>query len=104
MNPLPACAQDLPSTDHLCQAPQLASLAVLQAALRLATQVLDIQHPEIGALPDLAADGDSAVDSILAQLIVDRCRELSELVTCYRLNLHPPARRRTVTDFGDEPF
>jgi len=30
------------------------------------------------------------VDAILAQLIIDRCRELSELVSSYRTVLHRP--------------
>jgi hypothetical protein len=100
MNPLPACAQALPSTDHLCEAPQLACLAVLQAALRITGQVLDIQHPEIGSLRVLMAAGDT--DSILAQLIIDRCLELSELLTCYRLALHSPPGRPAA--FDDDPF
>jgi hypothetical protein len=33
--------------------------------------------------------GDPCTDDLLAQLIVDRCRELSELVTYYRRVLHP---------------
>ena len=102
MRPLPSCAQTLPSTDHLCQSPQLASLAVLQAALRLASQVLDIQHPELGALCDLAPDGDT--DSILAQLIIDRCRELSELITCYHVTLHPPRDSPPRIDPRNLPF
>lgn len=87
MKPLPACAASLPSTNHLCESPQLAVLATLQSNLRLAAQVLDIQHPELGSLPDIFPDPDA--DSLLAQLIIDRCRELSELVLCYRLALHP---------------
>lgn len=102
MKPLPPCAQELPSTDHLCESPQLASLAVLQAALRLASQVLDIQHPELGSLDTLAPRAD--IDSILAQLIVDRSRELSELITCYRINLHPPLDLFRLVDPADIPF
>lgn len=102
MKPVPACAADLPSTDHLCMSPQLAVLATLQSNLRLAAQVLDIQHPELGRLADLFPDPDA--DSLLAQLIIDRCRELSELLLCYRFALHPPSQTRV--DFGsdDEPF
>lgn len=100
MNPLPSCAQSLPSTDQLCEAPQLAALAALQASLRLTAQVLDIQHPELGSRRALVAEGDT--DSVIAQLIIDRCRELAELVTCYRLALHPNAACCIAPD--DDPF
>ena len=100
MKPLPVCSQALPSTVELCDAPQLAAIAALQASLRLTSQVLDIQHPELGSLGDLLPDGDT--DSVIAQLIVDRCRELSELVTCYRVALHPHPTRAVASD--DIPF
>lgn len=87
MMPLPRTQQELPSTDHLCESPQLAALALLQASLRVSGQVLDIQHPELDS-PAYMHD-DPSTDDLLAQLIVDRCRELSELVTYYRCILHP---------------
>jgi hypothetical protein len=87
MRPLPRTHQELPSTDHLCESPQLAALALLQASLRVSGQVLDIQHPELDSLAYMH-DAPST-DELLAQLIVDRCRELSELVTYYRCVLHP---------------
>jgi hypothetical protein len=68
---------------------QLSSLATLQATLRLAGQVLAIEHPDRGFLNPF---GDiSTPDDILAQLIVDRCRELSKLLTCYRRTVCPTA-------------
>ena len=89
MKPVPSCTNDLPSTLHLCDAPQLAVLATLQSNLRVASQVLDIRHPETGTLANLVPD--PRPTSILAQLIIDRCRELSELVSCYRLSLVLPS-------------
>jgi hypothetical protein len=100
MRPLPHCHQELPSTDHLCESPQLAILAILQSSLRVTGQVLDIQHPELDS-PEYLQD-DSVTDDLLAQLIVDRCRELSELVTYYRRVLHPEEKvwmARTANDF-----
>lgn len=82
MKPVPSASQPLPSTDQLCQSPEL---AVLQSSLRVTSQVLDIQNPLAGTLEALTPDPD--VDAILAQLIIDRCRELSELV--------PSGRTRT---------
>lgn len=101
MNPLPRLHQELPSTDHLCEFPQLAALALLQANLRVAGQVLGIQHPELGSQQLLRDPPDP--DELLAQLIIDRCRELSELVTNYRRVLHPDRHRRCTFD-DDFPF
>ncbi len=102
MNPLPSCTQNLPSTSTLCESPQLASLAILQATLRLVSQVLDIHHHHLGSLDNLAPDADTP--EILAQLITDRSRELSELVTCYRLNLDVPRSSLNLVEPDDFPF
>ena len=91
MKPLLRSHQELPSTDHLCESPQLAALALLQASLRVSGQVLDIQHSELDS-PSYMQDN-PCIDDLLAQLIVDRCRELSELVTHYRQALHPDSPR-----------
>jgi len=101
MKSLPHSHQELPSTDHLCESPQLAILAVLQSALRVTGQVLDIQHPELDSLDSV--ENELATDDLLAQLIVDRCRELSELVTHYRRVLHPE-KLCFVTAANDFPF
>lgn len=101
MKPLPATRQNLPSTNRLCCFPQLAIVASLQANLRITGQVLDIQHPESQSLTAALADSDT--DSLLAQLIIDRCRELSELLTCYQHSLMQPACLHGRDDF-DLPF
>lgn len=88
MNPVPPSSQPLPSTSDLCVSPELAVLAVLQSTLRVTSQVLDIQNPLAGTVEALTPDPD--VDAILAQLIIDRCRELSELVSSYRTVLQRP--------------
>ncbi len=77
MNPVPPSSQPLPSTRDLCVSPELAVLAVLESTLRV---------PLAGTLEALTPDP----DAILAQLIIDRCRELSELVSSYRTALHRP--------------
>ena len=102
MRPLPQANQELPSTDHLCESPQLAILAILQSSLRVTCQVLDIQHPELDS-PAYLQD-DAVTDDLLAQLIVDRCRELSELVTYYRRVLHPEERLWLASPANDFPF
>jgi hypothetical protein len=101
MKPLFRSHQELPSTDELGMSPQLAALALLQASLRVSGQVLDIQHPELDS-PTYMQD-DPCTDDLLAQLIVDRCRELSELVTYYRQVLHPDRTRLNSFD-QDFPF
>jgi hypothetical protein len=101
VSPLPRAHQELPSTDHLYESPQLAALALLQANLRVAGQVLGIQHPELGSLHPLHDLPDP--DELLAQLIIDRCRELSELVTNYRRVIHPERPLRGTFD-DDFPF
>ncbi len=88
MNPIPPTSQALPSTSELCVSPELAALAILQASLRVTSQVLDIQNPEAGTLAALTPDPDA--EAIVAQLIIDRCRELSELVSSYRTLLQRP--------------
>ncbi len=101
MKPLPNCYQELPSTDHLYESPQLAILAVLQSSLRVTGQVLDIQHPELDSLDSVETE--VVTDDLLAQLIVDRCRELSELVTHYRRVLNPE-KLCFVTAANEFPF
>lgn len=101
MSPLPRSHQDLPSTDHLYESPQLAALALLQANLRVAGQVLGIQHLELGS--QHLSQNPPDPDELLAQLIMDRCRELSELVTNYRWVLHPDRHPRCRFD-DDFPF
>ena len=101
MKPLPTTSQKLPSTNGLCCFPQLAIVASLQANLRIAGQVLDIQHPDSQSITAALADSDT--DSLLAQLIIDRCRELSELLTCYQHALMQPACPGGRDDF-DLPF
>ena len=56
MNPVPPSSQPLPSTSDLCVSPELAVLAVLQSALRVTSQVLDIQNPLAGTLDALTPD------------------------------------------------
>lgn len=101
MRPLPRSHHELPSTDHLCESPQLAAVALLQVNLRIVGQVLGIQHPELGSLRLLQDPPDP--DELLAQLIIDRSRELSELLTTYCWVLHPERPRRCPFD-NDFPF
>jgi hypothetical protein len=92
MSRLSASHTELPSAVALLDAPQLASISLLQAALRVVPTDIDLHDSNLRPLCDLLLDCPANVPaSLLAQLIVDRCRELSELVTAYRTALsHRP--------------
>lgn len=51
MRPLARTPRGLPWTDHLCESPQLATLASLRVTLRVFVQVLDIPYPELDSPP-----------------------------------------------------
>lgn len=95
---------DLPSCAQLYEAPQLGSLALLQVALRVVPTEIDLHDSNVRPLSDLLLDcPDNLPASLLGQLIIDRCRELSELVTAYRLALYRPLSGHPDDDF-DIPF
>jgi len=81
----------LPSTAALLDAPQLSSLALLELALLVVPRDLDLHDNSLGSLSDLLRDPPpNLVASLLAQLICDRCRELSQLISAYRTALAQP--------------
>jgi hypothetical protein len=85
------CHTELPSAVALLDAPQLSSLSLLQAALRVVPRDLDLHDSNVQPLCNLLLEClVNAPATILAQLIIDRCRELSELVTAYRTALSNP--------------
>lgn len=97
MNPLPPRAPQLPTMMALAECPQLASLALLQTALRVVSTSLDLYHPDLGSIQDVVRDSGARPPSLLAQLVVGRCHELADLVAAYRIALHPPPE-----DFVDD--
>jgi hypothetical protein len=90
MNPLKPYLTELPSMIALADSPQLASLALLQTTLRVVSTSLDLYHPDLGSVLDVARDSSGWQPCLLAQLIFDRCRELADLIAAYRIALHPP--------------
>jgi hypothetical protein len=106
MNCTPALVTELPSAVALLDAPQLASLSLLQAALRVVPRDLDLHDSNVQPLCDLLLDCPANVPaSMLAQLIIDRCRELSELVAAYRTALsHPPDAPGAQAFDDSDPF
>jgi hypothetical protein len=78
----------LPSPAALVDAPQLSSIALLELALLVVPRDLDLHDNNIGSLSDLLDDPPpNLVASLLAQLISDRCRDLSILTAAYRTAL-----------------
>jgi hypothetical protein len=81
----------LPSAAALIDAPQLSSIALLELALLVVPRDLDLHDNNIGSLSDLLDDPPpNLVASLLAQLISDRCRDLSTLTAAYRVALARP--------------
>jgi hypothetical protein len=75
---------ELPRPAEIEDAPQSAVLAVVEHALGVASTSLLVEHPCLGQL-GLCYEGRLPPrQSLLAQLIVDRCTELSELIRWYR--------------------
>jgi hypothetical protein len=89
MRPPADAYQELPSISALCHHSQLAILTTLQTTLRLAEQVLAIEHPDHGFLNPFADV--SSPEDILAQLVLDRCRELSQVLWYYQRAVCPAA-------------
>lgn len=91
--------QALPDFLDLEQAPELGPVALLQAALVVARAALEASigpaltlRDTLGAMPGCDA-------SMLARLAADRCNELGELLTCYRIALTEGA-----ANDDDRPF
>jgi hypothetical protein len=75
---------EVPSTGEIEDAPQSAILSVLEHALGLAGSCLEVEHPCLGNLGECYAKRLPPRQQLLAQLIVDRCAELSRLIDWYR--------------------
>ncbi len=81
----------LPSPAALIDAPQLSSIALLELALLVVPRDLDLHDNNIGSLSHLLEDPPpNLAASLLAQLISDRCHDLSTLTAAYRTALARP--------------
>lgn len=72
----------LPDPELLRSAPESAALAMLDFGLALADTVLRLEHPTLGADP-ISARPLPPRSLFLAELLIDRCRELRGLVAHY---------------------
>jgi hypothetical protein len=75
---------EVPATYELEQVPETGILGVLEHTLLVAAASLAIEHPSVGQL-DICYEGREPPRGVLlAQLVVDRCAELSDLIGWYR--------------------
>ena len=75
---------EVPAIHELEQAPETGILGVLEHTLLVAAASLGIEHPSVGQL-DICYEGrEPPRGALLAQLVVDRCTELSDLIGWYR--------------------
>ena len=94
----------LPPLATLSDAPQLSSLALLELALVVVPRDLELHQAHLGALCDLVDQPlDNPIAALLAQLLSDRCRELSELTAAYRRALDR-IDPHDLYDDSDPPF
>ena len=98
---------EVPAAGEIQDAPQSAVLAVVEHALGVASTCLEVEHPCVGLLAEQYEGRLPPRQMLLAQLIVDRCRELSGLITWYRRSCPRSALRggRSMGELGeDDPF
>jgi len=70
-------------------APQTAILGVLEHALLVASTSLMVEHPSIGQISETYEGRVPPRNVLLAELVVDRCTELSDLIGWYRRSCRP---------------
>ena len=87
--------QELPTAGELGERPELATLALLETVLEVATSALAAAQP---ALPFVDEHhGRLEPDLVLADAIVQQAATLQALVACYcRLTTPPPPGRPTL--------
>lgn len=90
----------LPDFVDLGDAPQLGPIALLQAALNVTRTALDLHHTSVSSVREAILYEPHCPVTFLAQLVSDRCRELCELLVCYRIALSAPVQH----DFDGDVF
>lgn len=101
--------QELPTVQRVSDYPELASLAMLDTALELATTAIAAAQPGLGVL-DGTLDLDASVEPnhAVAEAILHHAEALKELLACYcRLTVEPLStttrRPALVTRSDDKP-
>lgn len=75
---------EVPGLHEIEDAPQTAILGVLEHTLLVASSSLMVEHPSIGQVSECYEGRVPPRNVLLAQLVVDRCAELSDLLGWYR--------------------
>lgn len=75
---------EVPGVGEIEDAPQSAVLSVVEHALAVASTCLQVEHPYLEQLGENYERQLPPRQLLLAQLVVDRCRELSGLIGWYR--------------------
>lgn len=75
------------SLDLLYRAPEVAILAVLEAAIEATAHALVAAHDDIGALDSLRAPAEPSVEAVLAEAVIEHLGALREAVERYRTAL-----------------
>ena len=89
----------LPSASELIDAPELATLAVLDVALSTARLVVLSQNPDIAELDEPGHPWPPPLILCTARLLVNRTEELRDLIAWYRAALDHDRQRRDSDDF-----
>lgn len=97
---------EVPGALEIEDVPQSAILAVLEHALQVASTCLVVEHPCLGQLGECYEGRVPPRQTLLADLIVERCAELSSLIEWYRRSCPRSLPYRVDRDdFGeDQPF
>ena len=83
-------ADVLPDFADLDDAPQLGPIALLQAALHVTRTALDLHHCSVTSVREAVIYEPHCPATLLALLVSARCRELCDLLVCYRIALSVP--------------
>ena len=75
---------EVPGLHELQDAPETAVLGLVEHALLVASTSLMVEHPAIGRIGECYEGQMPGRQVLLAQLVCDRCAELSELLRWYR--------------------
>lgn len=75
---------EVPGLHEIQDAPETAILGLLEHALLVASTSLVVEHPAVDRISECYEGRLPPRNVLLAQMVVDRCTELSDLISWYR--------------------
>lgn len=94
----------LPTEIEIAGYPALASLAVLDASLLMASAAVAVEHPDLDEMDKaLSAKYPPKTTEILATIVIEHIKSLRTAIYRYRAALVPCAERHVI-DTDDMPF